>query len=453
MWGKDDGKSQGLFGGRETWGPLVLMSLCTPAALVIVHTMTNHSGSFPLFAANVMADPLGELAKVWVYPSKEAMQTLAAFAAFELFLMRALPGRKYTGPVTAKGHVPEYVMNAPLAFATTLGTFILGSKQFGWLKLWDMGRIFQASEQKTVIFHEMISFMVVFSLFFCLGLYLKGIYAPSSPEHSSSGNWVVDYYWGTELYPRVLGFDVKVFTNCRFGMMAWALIVLAAAAESANQHGGIPTNASWLCAALQLVYIAKFFWWEDGYMSSMDIMHDRAGYYICWGCLVWVPSFYTISAQYWLKNGSDAASVLTCNVTWALFAVGVLFIFLNYEADRQRMFARRTGGKALLWGTPMKLVEAQYTTSDGQTRQSLLLASHLWGYARHLHYVFELLAALSWAVPVTVASAAPYAYFIFLNFLLFDRAVRDDHRCAAKYGKFWDLYCGQVPYKVVPGVF
>lgn len=29
--------------------------------------------------------------------------------------------------------------------------------------------------------------------------------------------------------------------------------------------------------------------WETGYLSTIDIMHDRAGYYICWGCLVWVP--------------------------------------------------------------------------------------------------------------------------------------------------------------------
>ncbi|RYY32672.1 hypothetical protein EON62_05075, partial [archaeon] len=33
----------------------------------------------------------------------------------------------------------------------------------------------------------------------------------------------------------------------------------------------------------------QFFWWETGYLASIDIMHDRAGYYICWGCLVWVP--------------------------------------------------------------------------------------------------------------------------------------------------------------------
>jgi hypothetical protein len=40
------------------------------------------------------------------------------------------------------------------------------------------------------------------------------------------------YYWGTELYPRIFGFDVKVFTNCRFGMMIWAVLVYIDALKS-----------------------------------------------------------------------------------------------------------------------------------------------------------------------------------------------------------------------------
>ena len=31
---------------------------------------------------------------------------------------------------------------------------------------------------------------------------------------------------------------------------------------------------------LQLIYISKFFVWEMGYMRSLDIMHDRAGWMI-----------------------------------------------------------------------------------------------------------------------------------------------------------------------------
>ena len=40
---------------------------------------------------------------------------------------------------------------------------------------------------------------------------------------------IFDIFWGTELYPRFghalwdIGWDVKLFTNCRFGMMYWGL--------------------------------------------------------------------------------------------------------------------------------------------------------------------------------------------------------------------------------------
>lgn len=93
--------------------------------------------------------------------------------------------------------------------------------------------------------------------------------------------------------------------------------------------------------ALMLVYVTKFFWWEAGYWNTMDIAHDRglfmlplvrsffclhlfqrfffllsltstiqkicffifsAGFYICWGCLVWVPSVYTSPGMYLVNH-------------------------------------------------------------------------------------------------------------------------------------------------------
>lgn len=101
---------------------------------------------------------------------------------------------------------------------------------------------------------------------------------------------------------------------------------------------------------LMLVYVTKFFWWEAGYWNTMDIAHDRgiyvlllffqfnkyfsqfifsswalicifshgwynnfwhlhvvfaAGFYICWGCLVWVPSIYTSPGMYLVKHPVD----------------------------------------------------------------------------------------------------------------------------------------------------
>ena len=62
----------------------------------------------------------------------------------------------------------------------------------------------------------------------------------------------------------VAGFNVKIFTNCRFALMAWPLIILSFAAGAARAP---PLSDSMMVAVgLQLVYAAKFFWWEPGHL-------------------------------------------------------------------------------------------------------------------------------------------------------------------------------------------
>ncbi|CAN7105077.1 unnamed protein product [Brassica rapa subsp. narinosa] len=51
--------------------------------------------------------------------------------------------------------------------------------------------------------------------------------APSSSDSGSCRNLIIDFYWGMELYPRIgKKFDIKVFTNCRFSMMCWAVLAV-----------------------------------------------------------------------------------------------------------------------------------------------------------------------------------------------------------------------------------
>ncbi|XP_062085888.1 7-dehydrocholesterol reductase-like [Humulus lupulus] len=74
---------------------------------------------------------------------------------------------------------------------------------------------------------EIYSALIFGSLVFCILLYIKGHVAPSSTDSGSSGNIIIDFYWGMELYPRIgKNFDIKVFTNCRFGMMSWAVLAV-----------------------------------------------------------------------------------------------------------------------------------------------------------------------------------------------------------------------------------
>jgi 7-dehydrocholesterol reductase len=422
---------------RMTLIPAALIAVCPPAAILVWYTHTQLGGSLSALFRTLVGD--GAIRKIFgpvFFGSPTAWSIIGIFAASQLVLMRILPGPAFHGPITPKGNVPVYKANGPLAFATTLLLFCGAS--FG-LHLFPAHIVYDH-------FGEIVGALNVFSLVFCLFLYMKGRFFPSTSDAGVTGNPIFDYYWGTELYPTVAGWNLKMFTNCRFGMMGWPLIIISFAAKQAATHG--LSDSMLVAVGLQLVYIAKFFWWETGYLRSLDIMHDRAGFYICWGCLVWVPSIYTSGTLYLVDHPNHLGWPLAA----LIFAAGVLSIFTNYWADLQRQRVRATDGKCTVWGKPPVLIKARYRTEKGEAKENLLLASGFWGLARHFHYVPEVLGAFFWTLPALFSNLLPWFYVIFLSVLLTDRAFRDDNRCAAKYGADWDTYRQKVPYKIIPGL-
>jgi len=208
-------------------------------------------------------------------------------------------------------------------------------------------------------------------------------------------------------------------------------------------------DSVWVSAILQMVYFTKFFWWESGYMRTIDIMLDRAGFYICWGCLCWIPGFYASVSLYL------ASRTVQLGFFWSVFilAAGVVSCLINYAADRQKLEVRQSDAKCLVWGNPPEVIRAEYQLANGQTRTSLLLVSGYWGLARHFHYVPELALAFLWSLPALFDNIFPYIYALFLCVLLVHRTFRDDTKCREKYGKYWDEYCRKVPYKMIPYIF
>jgi len=193
-----------------------------------------------------------------------------------------------------------------------------------------------------------------------------------------------------------------------------------------------------------------------GYMRSIDIIVDRAGYEIQWGCLVWVPAVYTFHSRFLVQHPSK----LSFPVALALFVLSMVGVALNYAADRERDVFRASGGKCRVWGKDPRYIVAEYTVVDPKTgkamgKTSLLLASGFWGMARHFQYFFELTAAYSWCLLANPArnGVLVMLYAVFLTGLLVDRAKRDTEKCHLKYGKYYDEYCTLVPYKIVPGIF
>jgi 7-dehydrocholesterol reductase len=423
---------------RNTLGPLFLILCCPPFVMLMWYTNTALHGSlsllYELMLQHGFFQTIYHIWQPYFWGSELAWKMIACFTLFELALMRWLPGSVFQGPMTAKGNIPIYKANGVLAFIVTMLTFSMLS--FG-LKLFSAAQLYDN-------LGPLLGALNLFSLITCALLYIKGRFFPSSTDSEISHHFIFDYYWGTELYPQVWSWHLKQFIASRFGMMSWGLFLIAYCVKQAEL--GELSNSMLISVILQFLYLAKFFVWETGYLGSLDMMHDRAGFYICWGCMVWVPCIYTSPSMYLVLHPIQLSFWLA-----ALFlSLGTVSILINYWADRQRITARATQGQCKIWGKPAITLPARYKTTDGNKKETLLLASGWWGQARHFHYIPELAGAFFWTVPALFTNFSPYFYVCFLSMLLIDRAYRDDKRCADKYGQDWNHYCERVPYKMIP---
>lgn len=429
---------KGILPARETLGPLFLMATTPAFSIVFFHVCAFMDGNFLAFAKLCLENGLfSTIYNIWPSATDpQAVKMIAAFGVFELILQKYMPGKEFKATVTPKGNVPIYKANGMQSYIFTLSTLIS-------LAYFDVIRPALVYDK----FGEILSSMNAFAFAFCTMLLIKGHVAPTNSDSGTNGNMVIDFYWGMELHPRILGWDVKMWTNCRMGMMFWAVGILCFAHKNMELNDGVLQIGMAVNVTLQLIYISKFFFWEMGYMCSMDIQHDRAGYYICWGCLVWVPSVYT-SHSFYLAGNAPEISVLTAA---CIFIFGFFMIWINYDSDNQRYIFRQTHGECLIWGKKPRKIVAEYTTDSGETKKSLLLLDGWWKVSRHFHYMPEILSSLCWGLPALNSGlVGPYFYTFFLTILLIDRAFRDDDRCRKKYGPYWEKYCSEVPYMIVP---
>lgn len=432
----------------EAITPSSLMFLC-PTFCIFCGIITNRLAE-PTFAGVAdyfvngpgLAGLLSEyFANFWGFAS--GFKIIAAFHVMGMALYY-IPAPKYNGPMTVNGHIPVYINNGFRYAVAMCVLYGLGSEYC--LKLY----------KASVLYDEFIPFVVscnTYGLLFCVMLYFKGLYAPSTPPgdsgHTGKG-FLFDYYWGTDLYPRIFGFDVKLFINSRFSMMYWTLMSVSCIFASYNKNGFVDPGVV-LCGALQWIYMLKFFWWEAGYMGSIDIIVDRAGWMETWGCIVWVPAVYTFHTRC-LVNAPSGFTWLQAGL---IFGLGIAGVFLNYFADWERQYFRATDGKAKIWGRLPTSINVDYviTNHDGTKtpKKSILLTSGFWGVSRHFQYVFELTAAYSWCALANNGIAMFYA--VFLTILLIHRAHRDEEKCLKKYGEGYKRYMAEVKYKIIPFIY
>jgi len=439
---QNEARSEGGFGISSFLRRTVftfLTILYSQLVLVLVYIAKQKNGSFHrYYQENILTGDYRIYHNFEDIPSV-AWKFIFFYISAGIILMKLPKGNLITGPITPSGHQPLYIENGLKAYFLHQGGYLLGAYQ-GYYKY---SFIYDYMEEIT----QALNYM---ALFFVLFLYIKGRYFPSTPDSGISGNLMFDLFWGTELYPRVFDIDIKQLTNCRFGMMFWQTTAISCYAAAYERHSGNP-RSSMINLILLTTYIFKFFLWESGYFNTIDIMQDRAGYYICWGCLVYLPVMYTSMSVYMVNNNNylDDKPFLY----FMLLFVGLVSIYLNYDADSMKYYFRKNNGLYYIWGEKAKFIAAEYKTNDGVERKSFLLLSGWWGISRHFHYAPEILASYCWSAGSGFYELYPFLYVIYLTVLLIDRAYRDDERCKNKYGNFWDIYCYRVPYRIIPYIF
>lgn len=271
-----------------TMASLLILLTAPNFVMLFAYAITNLDGSFTQLVDFLLSqNPRDMLEQIWwpyIVGNYEVWTIIGVFATFELLLMIILPGNHYTGSITPKGNVPHYKDNALLAFFITIAAF-------GTLVYYDIFNPSMIYDN----FMYLIGALNLLGLILSVLLFIKGICLPSTTDVANAG-LIYGFFQGIELHPQILRCNIKLFTNSRFGMMGWALLLLSYAHKQHQATGEI-SDSMGVAMSLQLIYIMKFFYWEQGYTRTMDITHDRAGFYIVSVYCIYIVSFFIRDTQ------------------------------------------------------------------------------------------------------------------------------------------------------------
>jgi len=300
------------------------------------------------------------------------------------------------------------------------------------------GYLFHYSRLAPVLLNNLYSVYIVCSLG---GFAMSIVFYFRGPR---DGNKMYDFIMGQELHPLFGGKNVKLFFNGRPGIIGWSVLNLAGLYYHYHTFGVVSKTLVYL-NFMQGLYVVDFFWNEQWYLGTIDMMHDKFGFYLAWGDCVWLPFTYTLQGIYLAQNvttpvfvGYEECCVLLCLIGYAIFRTA------NMQKDRFRQ-----NHSCLINGNPVKYMSGL----NKEGHQSHLLLSGVWGWARHVNYSGDLLMALSYGLITGFDSLVPYWYFVFMIILLVGRCYRDECRCEDKYGSLWRDYMERVPYRLIKYVY
>lgn len=353
---------------------------------------------------------------------------LAALAVTGFVGALFVASRLVPGPVHAGLAAPErgrrYTLNGLRLLLLTAGV-VAGTTAAG---LWSPSVIVDH-------FAELVVATNVVAVAWAAALYVVGRRAQGRGLLEGGPTAVVrEYFYGVERNPVWAGVDLKMFAY-RPSLIGLGLVNVAFAFAQWERHGRLATPLI-LFEVFTLLYIANYFHFEHGMLSTWDVLEERFGWALVWGDLVLVPLFYSLPGWYLVDRLVPMSAPAVIGLV-AMYALG----FWLFRGANQQKHRFKLDPAARIWRRPPETIGGR------------LLVSGFWGLGRKLNYTGELLLYYAWTLPCGFASPVPYLPALWLTVFFPHRARRDDRRCRAKYGALWTAYCARVRWRMLPFVF
>lgn len=353
FWGRT-GAGQSWLGSLIASAPVVLAPL---ASITTFTTLTAFDGSFSSYVTAVAEEGFWAICvKHGPQVTREGVAAVGCWVGFQALLFLYLPAELRTGQYTPTGHLLTYRLNGLSSWVLTHLVYF-GLCWFGVLDAAFIPRNWSS----------LIAAMNLAGLLAPALAFVKAHLSPTHPEdckfsgmfvnqppvhgfqpgrsaHSPffafllwAGSSIYDFYIGIELNPRLgPSFDLELFGNGHLGMMVWTLIDFSFMAYQHQTRGHVELSLI-LVTILQVLYVGDFFVNEAWYLSTIDIAHDHYGFYLAWGCFCFLPTTYTIQAQYLGMYESPVSTVYLVVVFSLGVAAYAMFRSVNDQRHRARL--------------------------------------------------------------------------------------------------------------------
>lgn len=239
--------------------------------------------------------------------------------------------------------------------------------------------------------------------------------------------------------------DFKMYLYI-FGGTMLALNALSGVAYHWELYGFNSNVGLFLYAGMWLFFVTDYFCFERVQLYTYDIIHERLGLKLIWGCLTVYPYLYVIPlwgiTHFPAPEFERSIAILTHFGSLFLFLIG--WVVSRGSNLQKYTFKRWPERKFLGFMKPESI-----TIGDRG-----ILCSGFWGVARHINYLGEFLIALAMALVLGhFLSFWVWIYPIFIVGLFVHRQRTDDVLCAEKYGSAWEDYCKRTRYRIIPGIY